>query len=367
MQNFISYFILALLALGPLALSAYEDSRTLPFFTEERFRLKMNTSYYYTEDNFTGLFRSESLGQSLQLKGGFPPFFHFMRTGLSLGYTAFSHLSAEVFLEGFWFAQSGNGTALYFSSPEVKRVGGVLRSHYLIEGVFGFIPEISFSYPLFPINYNTQTAITDDGVYRLTPSLWLYGVLFDTVIPFVQGGFKWRGHPLSSFFQWKAGLMLRADIAEIGFYTRGFWSVILDPSSPNLGDRVHLLKKVNAGSLRFFSSNPNVIGGTGWLAWHFPFLTLRFSGDMDWAGARYSKGYGVLAEIIIKIGKIHKTRVESLFEGQEAGFEPNRAKDSALLEQSFNKNQEKVNRVDEEDIDSLFNESEYIEEQKIQD
>ena len=367
MQNFISCFILAWLVLSPFPLGAYEDSQTPPFFQGERFRLKMNTSYYYTEDNFIGLFQSESLRQSLQLKGGLSPFFHFMRTGLSLGYSPFSYLSLEAFLEGFWFAQSGNGTQLYFSSPEVKRVGGIVTSHHLIKGVFGFIPRISFSYPFFSINYNTQTPITDDGVWQMTPSLWLYGVLFDVVVPFVQGGFKWRGQPLSSFFQWKAGLMLRADIAEIGLDIHGFWSITLDPSSKDLGDRVQLLKRVNAGSMRFFSANPSGIGGTGWLAWHFPFLTLRFSGDMDWAGARYSKGYGVLAEVIIKIGKIHKTRVESLFEGQKAIFEPNRAKDSALLEQSFNQNQEKVNRFDEEDIDSLFNESEHTEEQKIQD
>ena len=364
MQRFMLFFLFAGWILLPAPIRADEDSRTPPLFNEEQFRIKFHTGYHYTESNFINRSRSEPLHQALKLKAGPPPFFHFMETGLNLGYNAFSWLSAEVFLAGFWFAQSGNGTKLYVSSPEVKRVGGILRSPHLIKGVFGFIPEISFSHPFFSINYNTQTPITDDGVWHLTPALWLYGVLLDIVHPFVYTGLKWRSQPLSSLFQWKAGLMLRADIAEMGFYVHGFWPVTVDQSSSLIGDRVSLLKRVNAGSLRFFSSNPQVIGGTGWLAWHFPHLTLRLSGDMDWIGSHYSKGYGVLAEIIIKIGKVQKTKVEAIFDNSKAQFTPDMVEDFTPVQKSF-ENIKEPPRIEEEDIGEILTESETIEEQRI--
>ena len=361
MQKLVLFLVLWVLY--PYPLSAYEDSRTPPFLTGEQFRLKLRTNYHYTEDNFINRFQSEPLRQTLRLKGGPSPFFHFMRSAVSFGYSPFGWLATEAFLEGSWFAQSGNGTRLYFSSPKAERVGGALRGSVWVGEIFGIIPEVSFSYPFFSINYNTQTPVTDDGVWHFTPSLWLSGVLFGIVYPFAYAGFKWRGRPLSSLFQWKAGLLLKADIAEIGLYSRGFQSVILDQSSSLIGDRVNLLKRVNAGSLRFFASNPNVIGGTGWLAWHFPYLTLRFSADMDFIGARYSKGYGVLVELIIKMGKVHKTKVQSVFNNRSAGFEPN-IDDSAMVEESFEKAQEPPS-MDEEEVQSLLNEHEFMEEQKI--
>ena len=349
MKNIIIGLIFALLAVQPSLVLAYSDGQTPPFYGEELVRLKLKTGYYYTESNFIGQLRSESLRQTLQLKeGAFPPFFHFMKTGFSLGFSPLSWMSVDTFLEGFWFAQSGNGQGLYFSSPAIKRIGGVFRAPYELKGVFGLIPELSFSYPFFPIDYNTKTPVTDSGVWHFTPSLWVYGVLFDIVRPFGYVGFRWRGQPLSSRFLWKTGLLLKADIAEIGFYVRGFLSATLDQSSGIIGDRINLLKRVNAGSLRFFSANPNMIGGTGWLAWHFPYFTLRLSGNMDFMGYHYSKGYGVLAEMIVKLGKIKKTRVQTIF-NRSSSFTPDISSKADFVESSFRSAEKTELHPDESD------------------
>ena len=368
------FFILAGLVFGPAFAKAYGESLTPPLPNQERFRLKLNTGYYYTEDNYLTRFQTEPLQKTLQLTEGGAPFFHYMDAGLSLGYVPSTWLELELFSTGFWFAQSGNGNRLYFSTPQIKRIGGAIRTQHLIADVFGFIPELYVSYPLFPINYKSQSPITDDGEWHITPSLWFYGVLFDIVRPFVHTGFKWRSHPLSSLFQWKAGLMLKADIAEIGFYSHGFWSVInKDPSSSLLGDRISLLKRVNAGSLRFFSANPGVIGARGWLAWHFPYLTLRLSGNMDLTGISYSKGYGALVEIIIKMGRVKKTAVEAMFSEKGPSFKSQVATDSADLESAFESagkeallNNTWEEEQMEQEMEEALKQSEQIEEQKME-
>ncbi len=371
MQNRLLFSFLTLLAFCPALLRADGDSLTPPLPGQERFRLKFRTGYYYTEDNYLTRFQTEPLQQTLGGGGVSPPFFHYMDAGLSLGYVPAKWLELELFATGFWFAQSGNGDRLYFSTPHIKRVGGLIRTQHLIAGVFGFIPEILVSSPFFPINYSTESPITDDGEWHVTPSLWLYGVLFDIVHPFAYTGFKWRGHPLSSLFQWKAGLMLKADIAEIGFYSHGFWSVTKDLSSSLLGDRISLLKRVNAGSLRFFSANPGVIGARGWLAWHFPHLTLRLSGNMDLTGVSYSQGYGALVEIIIRMGKVRKTAVEAIFSEKDSGFTPQVVTDSADLEKAFKSADKALPSAWEEDqmeqdMEEALKQSEQEEEMKME-
>ncbi len=300
-----------------------EDSPTPPFSRgKNAFHTEIHTGYYYTESNYTQSFKSRQLRDELELSEGDAPFFQYMNMEAGLGYTVAKWLSAEIFATGFWFAQSGDGSQLRFSGTQLKRGGGALRSEQSLPAGFGFIPEFSFSVPFLSLNRQTQTPITDDGSLHFTPSLWIYAVIEDLFYPFVYTGFKIRTKGLSSLLQWKAGLMLKADIAELGFYTYGFWSLTRDRSSGQSGDRTRLLKRVNAGSLRFFSSNPGAIGFTGFLGWNFPYVSLRLSGDMDINGTHYSKGYSFLASLIFQLGGGGKPKMHDMFNQEESDFQP---------------------------------------------
>ncbi|MDE0119989.1 MAG: hypothetical protein OXM55_08300 [Bdellovibrionales bacterium] len=318
------YFIISFLIFTPLSLKAQEDSLTLPLSRGGGvFHTELNTGYYYTESNYTQRFTSQALRQVLGLKSDSPsPFFQYMNMELSLGYSLTNWFEVEVFSSGFWFAQSGNGENLRFSGPQIKRAGLAFRSQQSIIKAFGFIPEFSFSFPFFAIKTHTEKPITDDGSLHFTPSLWIYGAIGEVFYPFIYGGLKIRTLALSSLLQWKAGVMLKSNIAEIGFYSYGFWSVIRDKSSAVLGDRANLLKRTNAGSLRFFSANPGLIGFTGWLGWHFPYVTLRLSGDMDINGTNYSRGYTFLASVIIALGGHKKKKMDEIFTEPTEHFEP---------------------------------------------
>ncbi len=359
-------FFILFLVFTPFSLKAQEDSLTLPLSRGGGvFHTEFNTGYYYTESNYTQNFTSQPLRQVLGLdSNASPPFFQYMNMELSLGYSLTNWFEVEVFSSGFWFAQSGNGESLRFSGPQIKRAGLAFRSQQRIAKVFGFIPEFSFSFPFFAIKTQTEKPITDDASLHFTPSLWIYGAVGEVFYPFIYGGFKIRSQALSSILQWKAGAMLKSDIAEIGFYSYGFWSIARDKSSSVLGDRTNLLKRVNAGSLKFFSTNPGLIGFTGWLGWHFPYVTLRLSGDIDINGTNYSRGYTFLASVIIALGGHKKKKVDEIFNEPTEHFEPQMIEEVESVNDIFENPMEDA-RI-QQAAEQALEEGEQTEEEKIE-
>ena len=332
------------------------------FFTE------IHTGYYYTEKNYTELFKSQSLNKFLNLKGNYSlPFFQYMSMDLSLGYAFTDWFEAEVFSSGFWFAQSGDGKKLRFNNPQIKRVGAAFRSQQSIAlNSFGLIPEFSFSVPFFSVNFHSDKPITDDGSLHFTPSIWMYGSISNIFYPFIHTGIKLRTQSLSSFLLWKLGAMLKGNIAEIGAYSYGFWSILRDKSSSRLGDRSQFLKKVNAGSMKFFSSNPGLIGFTAWLGWHFPYVTLRLAGDIDINGIYHSKGYSFLASLIIDLGSDQR-EADEIFDNETDShetFEPQISEEEQTVSDIFENPAEDI-RIQQE-AEQALKEVEKIEEENIE-
>ena len=156
--------------------------------------------------------------------------------------------------------------------------------------------------------------------------------------------------------------MLRTAPAELGFYSYGSWSVIRDKSSFRLGDRSKLLKKTNAGSLKFFSSNPGLIGFRGWLGWNFlDIVILRLSGEKDINGTHHAQGYTFLASLIVNWAS-KKERVDDIFQDSK-DFEPNVMEEIQEAENIF-ENTEKDALI-EQTIEKDLEEAEKHEESKI--
>lgn len=362
-------YFLSLVCFFSFSIQAREDNITPPLsHGKNTFFIEIHTGYYYTETNYTEPFKSQSLSQFLNPTGKYDvPFFQYMNMDLSLGYSFTEWFELEIFSSGFWFVQSGDGKQLRFKGPQIKRIGGAFRGQQsMASDAFGLIPEFSFSVPFFSVNPQSNKPITDDGSLHFTPSLWMYGVIGDVFYPFLHTGLKLRTQSLSSLLLWKLGAMVKADIAEIGAYSYGFWSVIRDKSSSRLGDRSLLLKKVNAGSMKFFSSNPGLIGVTAWLAWHFPYVTLRLSGDIDLNGTHHSKGYSFLASLIMEFGSDHKA-ADEIFNDEPVGperFEPQITEEEQAVNDIFENATDDM-RIQQE-AEQALEEAEKAEEGKIE-
>ena len=361
-------FFLSLISFFSFYIQAIEDKVTPPLSRGEKiFFTEIHTGYYYTESNYTELFKSQSLKNFLNPTGNYsPPFFQYMSMDLSLGYAITDWFEAEIFSSGFWFVQSGDGKKLRFQGPQIKRMGAAFRSQQSIASdSFGLIPEFSFSFPFFSVNLHSDKPITDDGSLHFTPSMWIYGSIGEIFYPFIYTGIKLRTQSLSSLLLWKLGAMVKGDIAEVGVYSYGFWSIIRDKSSSRLGDRSRLLKKVNAGSMKFFSSNPGLIGFTAWLAWHFPHVTLRLSGDSNINGTYHSKGYYFLASLIIELGS-DRREADEIFDDDASPetFEPQITEEEQSVSDIF-ENPEDDMRIQQE-AEQALEQAEKQEEQKIE-
>ena len=366
MQRPLKYAVLILMVVMHCLVPAWDESWTLPISGDHIFSAEFRAGYYYTDGNYMQNFSFQSLSQILKGEGGDRAFFDYMDAGFSMSYAPWSWFEASVFSTGIFFARSQNQT-LNQAGFKVQRAGLAFRSHQRAsDGLFGWIPELSLSFPFYSLNNQDIYPITDDGSIYFTPGFWLYGRVEKVFYPFVYTGFKWREDPFSSLLLWKAGAMLKAEIAELGAYYYGFWSVIKDQADPLYGDRFILLKRVNSASMKFASSNPNLIAGfKGWLAWHFPYLTLRIHGEMDINGAFYAKGYGFFASIIMKLGSNKPATVTDIFkQDSSVGFKPHKENEEEALSDIFSDPQESAKMLQE--AEQLLEDASDDEERKME-
>lgn len=272
--------------------------------------VQLQHEYYYTEDNYRAWFESQPLAGG---RGKLPLFFQYILWDLSLGYHFGTWLETELFVRGGWLAQSGDGTNLKTSAPNLYRGGGVLRSHQSWGQGFGggLVEELSVSLPFRSLKPGMFKPWPDDGSLHLNPALWLYAAFWQTFYPFGKVAFQFRNQGLSDLLKLRLGLLIRMGVmSEVGACVYGFLSAVKSASA-NLSQE-ELLSRLHAGSRKFGSLNPAVMGGLVWLKWQLPYFTLRLSGDMDINGTHYAKGYTFQLAVLWKWGAYHN--LEDMFE-----------------------------------------------------
>ena len=271
--------------------------------------VQLEHEYYYTEDNYRAWFERESLTGG---RGTVPLFFQYILWDLSLGYHFGTWLETELFVRGGWLAQSGDGAKLRTSLPNLYRGGLSLRSQQSWGQIFGggLVEELSVSVPFRSLKPGMFKPWPDEGSLRVHPALWMYVSFWQTFYPFGKVAFQFRNQGLSDLLKLRLGVLIRVGVvSEVGASVYGFWSVV--KSVPGSLSQEELLSRLHAGSLKFGSSNPAVLGGFVWLKWHLPYFTLRLSGDMDINGNHYAKGYTFQLALLWKWGDHN---LEDMFE-----------------------------------------------------
>ena len=329
--------------------------------------MELGAGYYYTNSNYTDYYSSIPLTRELNISQNShsPPFMHYVMQDLSIGWTLKKWFELDIFAQGFWLAQSGDGSrllsfnALNNATKAVKRVGMALRSyHTWHKPGGGFIPEFSFSFPLHRMNYKDinylhTEPIVDDGTAHFTPSFWFFIEKLNLFYPYIHLGAKFRTQSLSSLAQWKLGLMLKWNIMETGLHYYGSWTMIKNTeTSMKVRDRKELLKSVNAGSYKFLSENPGVMGFYGWLGLNLRGVSLRVALDKDVFGLSYAKGYSMIFSIVLRTEQQRK--IEKLFNNKDHLFKPEQKinpvsaiSDDPLLEET--PDEEEETPIDEEE------------------
>lgn len=280
--------LLVLLLLAAESALALEGLRT---FRQNEWVVSTKANYLYSDANYTGSGSQNSLPNSgkyqlldtlLGTRFVFTPEWAVM-AGANVGYAESKSADATRSNSSFNWGTLG----LEFTSD----MGG-----------FELIPEFSFVYP-FEKNTSTQDSVMNsEGVIEARAILHAQAA-FEGFDLFGSLGYSWRDQGRSSLMPWSAG-------AEFGFRSFSFGAKVFgfqtlkdddDTGTTKEGDRQNTLLRVNAGSLKFYGLNPNLVDTEAYFKFNWNrALTVQVSGGLTVAGVRSAMGYHGGVELLYR-------------------------------------------------------------------
>ncbi|MBC6415877.1 MAG: hypothetical protein GDA46_05750 [Bdellovibrionales bacterium] len=118
-------------------------------------------------------------------------------------------------------------------------------------------------------------------IFKPSPNFHIYN----------QNSFRYRSSNLSSLFSLNLGTVFHNSAFSIGSSIDTFFSFLrFDDYTNRPGYRHEHLKKVNAGSFKFYSINPSVISFTLWTGLNFSPFQMTFYVNKDTWGKNYGEG-----------------------------------------------------------------------------
>ncbi len=237
-----------------------------------------STDMFYSHSNFDNEGFLENLAD--------PNYITFFNYKFHLIYTPSSWVHIEPYIHAqTHIVQKENHTDYL---PFRPTTAGLKLSSFINTPFAVFSPEIDFSYPLDSQKDGISRIITNDGVIKLTPALLIHFAFLGSFIPFGKIAYQYR-QDLSSLLIYHAGFMYQDNIWEIGALFGGFSSLIKD-QNPNRRHR--FLNQFNAGSLKFYSADPNTLGTTFWMDLKLSKKTQIFVHyGFNFLGLNYAQGH----------------------------------------------------------------------------
>ena len=210
--------------------------------------IDLSTEVFYSQGNFD----HEAFFEHLEGEGTYTALFNYK---LNVIYTPYSWLQIEPYIHAQTPIIRNENNMDYL--PFMPTQTGLKGSFFIHTPFVVLSPELDFSYPL---DHQKTRIVTNDGVIKLTPTLFIHLSFLDSFIPFGKIAYQYR-QDLSGLLIYQGGFMYQDNIWEIGLLLGGFSSVVPDQNS-NI--RHSVLNRFNAGSLKFYSENPSVTGAALW-------------------------------------------------------------------------------------------------------
>lgn len=113
-----------------------------------------------------------------------------------------------------------------------------------------------YSHPLEKNSGSTDSVSTSDGATEIKPEIIMRFNL-DGLYPYVQGGLNYRSEGLSTLATYGAGIELRFSEIGLGAAILGRASIKDDDYTNSIAVRDAVNNRVNGGSKKYFSVNPN--------------------------------------------------------------------------------------------------------------
>jgi len=210
----------------------------------------VSTELFYSHGNFKNDGYLENLEQ--------PNYIIFFNYKLHLIYTPAEWVHIEPYIHAQTHIVQEETSLNYLPFRPTK--AGLKGSFFINTPFIVLSPELDFSYPLDAQASGASRIVTNDRVMKLTPALLMHLSVLGSFVPFGKIAYQYR-QDLSGLLIYHAGLMYQDIVWELGALFGGFFSVVQD-QNPN--NRHFPLNRFNAGSLKFYSANPDTHGVTFW-------------------------------------------------------------------------------------------------------
>lgn len=279
-------YIDSLYAAPPFKLPAYQPALGIDF------------SYYTSNSNY------DSEGGSYEEIGEGRSYTNILAT--VYGYYGFSKRMRVMGSLGMANAQSTHTDAdrSRFGLTEAMW-GGQIQ---LVRQPFSFINETFIAFPLNRIKKDTDEVLTGEGALVMQTGAWLSKEILSHIFYFYLA-YKFQDGGRASLLPWSVGFsndrLAWAYSLEVG----GFSVVRNDKFSKNPDRRRDLIRRVNGGSFKYYSVNPEVLELTGRVGYYFSqnlFLGLGFSQTLN--GQNYGRGSTIMAKWEWRPGSTRKFR-----------------------------------------------------------
>ena len=263
-------------------------------FTEGQFDSSFSVDYFKTEANYS----AEGATTALVNGNNFSIYdINFLgRYVLLTNFGIFSALNIGN-------AESSNAIATRKNSTLNNLTFG---GDYMVykQGVFSSYLDISYDLPLEKIKTDTDSALNNDGAGQLKISLT--SVLdYAGYVPYGQIGLNYRTEGLSTLLTYRTGIEFRFEEPfALGLGLAGYVSVKDDAKTSAALERDNITQRVNAGSKRFYSVNPNSLDSDFYFKYiHDQDLTIKAGGGLTLIGSNSAQGYHAGFAILWSLGR----------------------------------------------------------------
>lgn len=250
-------------------------------FLANRFDLYLDARYFKTVSNFGPGGDKQSLSANSGLQN------------INLQTTArYAFLSQMAIYSGLSFGnvESNNGTNTRTNSALTDFFLGADYQLFQSQS-WSLYSDFSYAHSNEKIDLNGDEALASDGASEFK-ALVAVIVKSESLAGFAKVGYNYRTEGLSSLFLYGLGGEYLSGHSAIGIELDGLSSVKDDEQTASPAVRETLTNRVNAGSKKYFSINPNSLEAQIYYAYAFdPNFIIKLNGGSTVVGSNSASGY----------------------------------------------------------------------------
>lgn len=249
-------------------------------FKRDHWDFEASTEFFRSEANYPS-----SGGGSQNLNSGN----YFQTLDFTFGTRYMPRQTWSIFAEGTVSnAESKDSLATRTNSSFSEAQLGV--DFVMYSDLFQMIPEVVVVIPTEKVNSTSDTVLNSEGVMEVRSRL-LAQKDFGTWRGYGWLGFNYRGDGRSFLMPWGVGVQMKKNRFRWGGELFGYQS-ISDDTDKNSTTRTAYINGVNAGSLKYYGTNPALMDTQVFATWLIsPKWSMQVNGGMTLMGSNSAAGF----------------------------------------------------------------------------